>query len=134
MNALEHTMTPRIGEFVAAINELNSKSTNATARLDEHLGAFNMTTVKVLSDLDALAAQFTSHGRALTEAVALLENTDRHTRDTVASRHAAIEALVTTLDAHTEDLEQRLRRFSSELDESLGSATARADDRRHRDQ
>jgi len=134
MNTLGRTMAPLIGEFVAAINELNSKSTSATAKLDEHLGAFNVTTVKVLSGLDTLAAQFTSHGRALAEAVALLENTNRHTQDTVASRHAAIEALVTTLDAHTEDLEQRLRRFSSELDESLGSATARADTRRHRGQ
>jgi DNA-binding transcriptional MerR regulator len=91
-----------------------------------------MTTVKVLSDLDTLARQFTSDGRALAEAVALLENSNRHTQDTVASRHAAIEALVATLDARTEDLEQRLRRFASELDESLGSASAQVRNRQNR--
>jgi hypothetical protein len=126
MNAIERTMASRVSEFVAAMNELNSKSGTATANLEEHLGAFNTTTVKVLGDLSTLATQFTSHGRALAEAVELLESSNRRTQDAVASRHASVEALVATLDARADDFEQRLRRFSGLLDESLDSATARA--------
>ncbi len=48
------------------------------------------------------------------------------TDDSIATRHANIEALVSTLDARTEDFGQRLQRFSGLLDESLDTATARA--------
>ena len=126
MNAIEHTMVSRVSEFVDAMNDLNRKSGTATAKVEEHLGAFNSTTVRVLSDLGELATQFSTHGRSLAEAVELLERSNRRTDDSVTARHASIESLVATLDARTDDFEQRLRRFSSLLDESLDSATVRA--------
>ena len=126
MNAIEHTMVSRVSEFVAAMNDLNSQSGSATAKVEQHLGAFNSTTVTVLRDLGDLATQFSTHGRSLAEAVELLERSNRRTEDSISARHANIESLVATLDARTDDFEQRLRRFSSLLDESLDSATARA--------
>ncbi len=126
MNAIEHTMVSRVSEFVTAMNDLNTRSGTATAKVEEHLGAFNSTTVKVLSDLSELATQFTSHGRGLAEAVELLEKSNRRTEDSIASRQSTMDALVATLDARTDDFEQRLRRFSGLLDESLDSATSRA--------
>jgi len=126
MNAIEHTMVSRVSEFVAAMNDLNSKSSVATSKVEEHLGSFNRTTVSVLRDLSELATQFSTHGRSLAEAVELLEKSNRRSEDSIASRHASINTLVTTLDARTDDFEQRLRRFSGLLDESLDSATARA--------
>jgi hypothetical protein len=128
MNAIEHTMVSRVSEFVTAMNELNSKSGSATAKVEEHLGLFNRTTVSVLHDLSELATQFSTHGRSLAEAVELLERSNRRSEDSVASRHASIGALVATLDSRTDDFEQRLRRFSGLLDESLDSSTARARD------
>ena len=119
-------MVSRVSEFVAAMNDLNSKSGTATAKVEEHLGAFNSTTVKVLRDLGDLATQFSIHGRSLAEAVELLEKSNRRTEESVTSRHANIETLVATLDVRTDDFEQRLRRFSGLLDESLDSATTRA--------
>jgi hypothetical protein len=126
MNAIEHTMVSRVSEFVAAMNDLNARSGTATAKVEEHLGVFNRTTVGVLHDLSELATQFSTHGRSLAEAVELLEKSNRRTDDSIASRHASIEALVTTLDARTDDFERRLKRFSGLLDESLDSATVRA--------
>jgi hypothetical protein len=126
MNAIEHTMVSRVSEFVAAMNDLDKRTGTATAAVEEHLGTFNTSTVKVLHDLGDLSAQFSAHGHSLAEAVALLEQSDRRTEESVATRHATIESLVTTLDARSDDFEQRLRRFSGLLDESLESATARA--------
>jgi hypothetical protein len=126
MNAIEHTMVSRVSEFVAAMNDLDKRTGMATAAVEEHLGTFNSSTVKVLHDLGDLSAQFSAHGHSLAEAVALLEESGRRTDESVATRHATIESLVTTLDARTDDFEQRLRRFSGLLDESLESATARA--------
>jgi hypothetical protein len=126
MNAIEHTMVSRVSEFVGAMNDLNVKSGTATAKVEEHLGAFNSTTVKVLRDLGDLATQFSTHGRSLAEAVELLEKSNRRSEDSVTRRHDSIEMLVATLDARTDDFEQRLRRFSGLLEESLDSATTRA--------
>ena len=126
MNAIEHTMVSRVSEFVAAMNDLDKRTGTATAKVEEHLGTFNTSTVKVLRDLGDLSAQFSAHGHSLAEAVTLLEQSSRRTEESVATRHATIESLVTTLDARTDDFEQRLRRFSGLLDESLASATARA--------
>jgi hypothetical protein len=126
MNAIEHTMVSRVSEFVAAMNDLDRRTGTATAKVEEHLGTFNTTTVKVLRDLGDLSSQFGVHGRSLAEAVSLLEQSNRRSEESISTRHTTIESLVATLDAHTDDFEQRLRRFSSLLDESLQSATARA--------
>ena len=126
MNSIEHTMAARVSEFVAAMSDLSSKSGATTAKVEQHLGTFNNVTTKVLHDLGDLADQFSSHGRTLADAVELLDTSNRRTDESIATRHATIEALVSTLDARTEDFGQRLERFSSLLDESLDTAAARA--------
>ena len=126
MSSIEHTMVTRVSEFVAAMNEVSGKAGATNARVEEHLGTFNNVTAKVLSDLGELATQFNTHGRSLAEAVELLERGNRKTAESVAQRQTTIETLVTTLDARTGDFEERLRRFSGLLEESLDSATTRA--------
>ena len=126
MNSIEHTMAARVSEFVAAMSDLSSKSGATTAKVEQHLGTFNNVTAKVLHDLGDLADQFSSHGRTLADAVELLDTSNRKTDELIASRHATIEALVSTLDARTEDFGQRLERFSGLLDELLDTAAARA--------
>ena len=125
MNSIEHTMAARVSEFVAAMSDLSSKSGATTAKVEQHLGTFNNVTAKVLHDLGDLADQFSSHGRTLADAVELLDTSNRRTDESIAARHASIEALVSTLDARTEDFGQRLERFSGLLDESLDTAAAR---------
>ncbi|HXQ84958.1 MAG TPA: hypothetical protein VN769_12925 [Xanthobacteraceae bacterium] len=126
MSSIEHTMATRVSEFVAAMSDLSSKSGATTAKVEQHLGTFNTVTAKVLHELGDLADQFSLQGRSLAEAVDLLETGNRRTEDSIASRHANIETLVSTLDARTEDFGQRLQRFSGLLEESLDSATTRA--------
>src|SRR5579884_2249117 len=118
-------MATRVSEFVAAMNDLTNKSGATTAKVEQHLGTFNTVTVKVLRDLGELSGQFTSHGRSLAEAVELLELSNRKSEETAANRQAALEALVKTLDARSDDFEQRLQRFSGLLEESLEAATTR---------
>ncbi len=126
MSAIEHTMATRISEFVAAMSDLSNKSGATSAKVEQHLGTFNTVTTKVLHDLGDLADQFSSHGRALSDAVETLEASNNRTEDSIASRHANIESLVSTLDARTDDFGQRLQRFTGLLEESLGTATTRA--------
>jgi hypothetical protein len=125
MNSIEHTMASRVSEFVGAMNELSNKSGATTAKVEQHLGTFNTVTAKVLRDLSELSTQFATQGRSLAEAVQLLEMSNRRSEETVSSRQATIETLVTTLDARSDDFEQRLQRFSGLLDESLEAATTR---------
>src|SRR5213078_447489 len=83
-------------------------------------------TNKALVDLGQLATSFDSHGRALAEAVQLIDKSNRHADAAISERRAGIETLIATLDTRTDDIEQRLKRFSSLLDESLDGATGRA--------
>ena len=126
MSTIEHTMVTRVSEFVAAMNDVSGKAGATNARVEDQLGTFNTVTAKVLNDLGELATQFNTHGRSLAEAVELLERSNRKTADGVAQRQTSIETLVSTLDARTGDFEERLRRFSNLLEESLNSATTRA--------
>jgi hypothetical protein len=126
MSSIEHTMATRISDFVAAMNDLSNKSGVTTAKVEQHLGTFNTVTSKVLLDLGGLAEQFTSQGRSVTAAVELLEHSNRKSDESVTTRQASIEALVSSLDTRTEDFGQRLQRFSSLLEESLDTATTRA--------
>jgi hypothetical protein len=126
MSSLERTMGTRVSEFVAAMNDLSLKSDTSTTVVEQHVGAFSAMTSKVVRELSELASQFSVQGRSLTEAVELLDTSNRRTEEAVTTRRANIEALVSTLDARTDDFGQRLQRFSGLLDESLDAATTRA--------
>ena len=58
--------------------------------------------------------------------MALIDRSNRRTEDALTERRLELEALVTTLDSKGNDLEQRLTRFSSLLDQSLEGAAERA--------
>jgi hypothetical protein len=128
MSSLEHTMVTRVSEFVSTMNELTERSGTAGQQVEEHIGKFHNVTTRVLSDLAQLAGQFEGHGRGLAEAVDLIDRSNRRTEDTLGERRVALDSLVSTLDIRTEDLEQRLKRFSTLLDESLDAAGNRARD------
>ena len=126
MSAIEDTLVTRVAEFVATMNEVSERSGVTSAQVDQHISSFNSITNKALVDLGQLATQFDAYGRSLAEAVVLIEKSNRRTDESVGARRAAIEQLVATLDSRTDDIEQRLKRFSSLLDESLEGATGRA--------
>jgi hypothetical protein len=92
------------------------------------LTVFNSKTSKALEDLNSLSSEFDSHGRALVEAAAVVEQANRSTTSSVADRKSQLESLVTTIDLRTTDLDQRLSRFTGLLDESLAAAEERARD------
>src|SRR6185437_12575320 len=53
---------------------------------------------------------------------------NQRTDESINERRVSLDSLVATLDIRTEDLDQRLKRFSSLLDESLEAASTRARD------
>ncbi|MBN8934767.1 MAG: hypothetical protein J0I13_00330, partial [Rhizobiales bacterium] len=126
MSAIESTLVTRVSEFVATMNEVSEKSGVTSSQVDQHITSFHAITNKALTDLSQLAVQFDAHGRGLAEAVALIDKSNRRTEENLAERRDTIEQLVTALDTRTDDIEQRLKRFSTLLDESLEGATGRA--------
>jgi hypothetical protein len=110
------------------MNDVTSRNGAATQTLEDQLGIFNEKTSKALEDLGSLSTQFDAHGRTLVEAAAVVEQANRSTTASVAERKATLESLVTTIDLRTADLDQRLSRFTSLLDESLAAAEERARD------
>ena len=128
MGALENTLMLRVSEFVTAMNEVTVSTGEATSRVENDIGTFREVTSRVISDLGQLAGEFDHHGRDLARAAEMIELSNQRTEDTVNERRVTLESLVATLDIRTEDLDQRLKRFSGLLDESLEAASSRARD------
>ncbi|HEY4748407.1 MAG TPA: hypothetical protein VIH38_12605, partial [Steroidobacteraceae bacterium] len=128
LNSLERALVTRVADFVSAMNDVTSRNGAATQTLEDQLSVFNSKTTKALEDLGSLSSQFDDHGKALVEAAAVVEQSNRNTTASVAERKAALESLVTTIDLRTTDLDQRLSRFTGLLDESLAAAEERARD------
>jgi hypothetical protein len=128
LNSLERALVTRVADFVSAMNDVTSRNGVATQTLEDQLTVFNSKTGKALEDLGALSGQFETHGKALIEAAAVVEQANRSTTASVADRKSALESLVTTIDLRTTDLDQRLSRFTGLLDESLAAAEERARD------
>ncbi|HEV7601466.1 MAG TPA: negative regulator of septation ring formation, partial [Bradyrhizobium sp.] len=128
LNSLERALVTRVADFVSAMNDVTSRNGVATQTLDDQLSVFNAKTSKALEDLGSLSGQFETHGKALAEAAAVVEQSNRSTTAAVGERKAALESLVTTIDLRTTDLDQRLTRFTGLLDESLAAAEERARD------
>jgi hypothetical protein len=128
MGALENTLMLRVSEFVTAMNEVTTSSGEASSRVETNIVNFREITSRVVTDLGQLAKQFDVHGRDLASAAELVERSNRRTEDTVNERRVTLDSLVSTLDIRTEDLDQRLKRFSGLLDESLEAASNRARD------
>ncbi len=126
MSALENTLMLRVSEFVAAMHEVTGTTNTATDRVESTITNFRDVTTHVVADLGHLASQFEAHGRDLTKAAELVDRSNQHTEATVVERRVQLDSLVATLDIRTEDIEQRLKRFSGLLDESLEAASTRA--------
>jgi hypothetical protein len=92
------------------------------------MGSFYGITSEALAQLGGLASQFDAHAQALSHAANQLESSNKRTDESITARGVALESLVAALDARAGDLDQRLKRFSALLDESLMSAEGRARD------
>ena len=108
------------------MNDVAQKTGAANTDVEQRIAGFQTTATQTLTDLTQLASQFDLHGRSLAEAVALIDRSNRRTEGAVTERRLELEALVTTLDNKGNDLEERLTRFSSLLDQSLEGAAERA--------
>ena len=128
MSSIEHLLSTRVSEFVATMNQLIERTGTTTGRMDENITSFYALTSKVLGDLGDLAGHFEGHGQALASAVDLLDKSNHRTEETISDRRSSLDELLSTLDIRTEDLDQRLKRFSGLLDESLAAAEGRARD------
>jgi len=128
LNSLERALVTRVADFVTAMNDVTSRNGTATRALEDQIAIFNDRTTKAIVDLGALSGEFDAHGRALAEAAAVVEQSNRNATTSIAERKATLESLVTTIDLRTADLDQRLSRFTGLLDESLAAAEDRARD------
>jgi gas vesicle protein len=126
MSVLENTMMMRVTDFVSAMKEVTEGTNTASDSVSRTIGDFRETTARVVTDLGQLTIRFEQHGRELAKAIELIERSNIRTEDAVNERRVTLDSLISTLDIRTEDLDQRLKRFSALLDESLDAAGGRA--------
>ena len=128
LNSLERALVTRVADFVTTLNDVTTRNGASTNMLEEQLRIFNESTSGVLDGLGQMSGQFEGHGNMLMEAAKMVEQSNERTSQSVAERNATLESLVTTIDLRTLDLDERLHRFTTLLDESLDAAELRAAD------
>ncbi|MBI3699942.1 MAG: hypothetical protein HY242_05780 [Afipia sp.] len=126
LNTLERTLVTRVADFVTTMNDVTTKNGTSSAALAEQLDIFNSRTAGALDNLGSLAVQFESHGRALADAAHLIETSNISTAESVTERNTQLESLINTIDLRTLDMDERLHRFTTLLDQSLDAAEGRA--------
>jgi hypothetical protein len=126
MSGLENTLMLRVSDFVTAMNEVTASTGEMTGRVETNITQFREVTSRVVADLGQLAIQFDAHGRDLAQAIDLIDRSNARTETSFTERRTQIDTLVSTLDMRTEDIQQRLDRFSGLLEESLEAASTRA--------
>jgi hypothetical protein len=119
-------LSTRVTEFVSTIGTLVQGADTATGKIDRHVSSFYGLTSKVLADLGELAVQFDGHGRALADAVNMLDKSNKDSIVAVDDRKSVYEALASAVESRTGELDERLKGFSTLLDESLRTAGERA--------
>ena len=117
-----------MAEFVATVGNLLASADTTTGKMDHHVSEFYGMTSKVLGDLGGLALQFDRHGKELADVVNTIEKSNLNVASSVAERKQAIEGLVSIVDERTEELDGRLKRFTSLLYQALHAAEDRARD------
>jgi len=126
MSSLENTLMLRVSEFVTAMNEVTASTGEVTGRVENNISDFREVTSRVINDLGQLAGQFDAHGRDLGQAIELIDTSNRRTEQSLGQRQTQLETLVSNLDNRSDDIDQRLTRFSGLLDETLEAASTRA--------
>jgi len=128
LSAIENTLSSRVREFVATMNEVADRSGAANTKVEDHIKSFHAVTSNVLRDITMLAERFDAQGRSLGAAAELINSSNRRAEDLVAERNKTLGTLVNQLDGKTNDLDQRLIRFAGLLKDSFEAAEARARD------
>jgi hypothetical protein len=126
MSDIESTLVARVADFVAAMNDVAQKAGAANSDVERNIASFKEMSTATLNDLSQIAGQFDGHARALAEAVAQMDGSNRQTESVLATRSAALEQLMGSLDSKAGEFEERLTRFAGVLDHSLDGAGERA--------
>src|SRR5436305_43563 len=90
LSSIESMLSSRVTEFVGTMNQLLERTGDTTTRMEDHIASFYGLTTKALKDLTELAQQFGTHGRALAQAVELVELSNRRTDDNLGTRREAL--------------------------------------------
>jgi ABC-type transporter Mla subunit MlaD len=123
MSEIESTLVTRVADFVAAMNQVSQQAGSTNHTVEQHIANFRQASAQTLAELGQLAAQFDTHGRSLAEAVSLIDRSNRRTEGALNERRESLETLAAMLDTRAGELDNRLARFSHQLDQSMTAVT-----------
>ncbi len=128
LGKIEATLSNRVSDFARTMNDIADRSGAANTKTDEHIKSFHAVTSNVLRDMTLVAEKLEEHGRALAAAADTLDKNNIRNDAVLAQRKESLEQLTTALDSKTEELDLRLKRFGTLLDQTFQAADAKARD------
>ena len=115
LGAIESSLSTRVAEFVAAMNDVGERSNAAGFQVDEHIKSFQAMSSNVLREISALAEQFDAHGHALAAAASLVDKSNLQIKETLGDSRTSIDGLVSELTAKTENLSEAVTGKTAQL-------------------
>ena len=135
--AVENGLSTRVGELQTVIGTVMEEANRASQQVTTQIADLKGFSEGTLRDATALIAQLDDKGTSLSEVsqassaalsavVGRLEQVEARVGKALAERRDSLEELHGLISSRTDDVEAITRSFSSLIDESLGTAEARA--------
>src|SRR5262249_55229308 len=128
LGAIESSLSTRVAEFVNAMNDVGERNNAAGIQVDDQIKSFQAVSGNVLREITSLAEQFSTHGRALSEAAGLVDRSNSQMKTTLDDNRRSVDGLVGELTAKTEQLSATVTAKIEQLNQALANNTERLTD------
>lgn len=126
LHTIEDQLSQRMKGFELTLSTVGERTEGATERVADQIAAFHSVSTNVLRDVSVLAQRFDDQAQMLQGAAASVEATHRRIDNALDDRRARLDEISAHLAARTEELDTRMSRFASLLEDTIGNSEARA--------
>ena len=125
---IETMLSQRVSEFVATMNDIGERSGSTSDRFEHADEGVPDRHRRSAARITPRRTSSTSRARALAAAAEQIDVSNRRTDEVMADRREALNSVVNQIDSKVGDLDSRLKRFASLLQETFEAAEGRARD------
>jgi len=128
LSKIETTLSRRVSEFVTTMNEIGERSGTTSDRFDTQMRTFTSSMNETLREITGAAQKFDEQSKVLAGAAEHIDASNQRTQEAMTDRREALDSVVNQIDSKVGDLDHRLKRFASLLQETFEAAEGRARD------
>lgn len=126
LGPIENKIAEKVSAFHTTLENSISNTRSTAERMDAQIRQLNEASSTVLRDVSNLTLRFEEQVRLVGSTTEALNDTHRRIDQSLTQRRDAIENVVDLMFTRTNDLEERITRFNTLLEDTFGQAQTRA--------